>query len=43
MLAPVNDIAPGWRHPLLGSTASELLASGGALGRIERLGPLETL
>lgn len=26
VLAPLCDLAPGWRHPLLGSTATELLA-----------------
>ena len=43
VLAPIRDIAPGWRHPLLGRTAAELLASGNALGEVERLGPLEGL
>ena len=26
VLAPLCDLAPGWRHPLLGVTAAELLA-----------------
>jgi 2-amino-4-hydroxy-6-hydroxymethyldihydropteridine diphosphokinase len=26
VLAPLCDLAPGWRHPLLGTTAKELLA-----------------
>ena len=26
VLAPLCDLAPGWRHPLLGRTATELLA-----------------
>jgi 2-amino-4-hydroxy-6-hydroxymethyldihydropteridine diphosphokinase len=26
VLAPLADLAPGWRHPLLGKTATELLA-----------------
>lgn len=27
VLAPMVDVAPGWRHPLLGRTAAELLAA----------------
>jgi 2-amino-4-hydroxy-6-hydroxymethyldihydropteridine diphosphokinase len=27
VLAPLCDLAPGWRHPLLGATAAELLAA----------------
>ena len=27
VLAPLCDLAPGWRHPLLGTTAAELLAA----------------
>ena len=27
VLAPLSDIAPGWRHPSLGRTAAELLAA----------------
>jgi 2-amino-4-hydroxy-6-hydroxymethyldihydropteridine diphosphokinase len=43
VLAPLSDIAPHWRHPLLARTAAELLASGNAIGEVERLGPLEAL
>jgi 2-amino-4-hydroxy-6-hydroxymethyldihydropteridine diphosphokinase len=27
VLCPLNDLAPGWRHPVFGRTAAELLAS----------------
>ncbi|MDR2947305.1 MAG: 2-amino-4-hydroxy-6-hydroxymethyldihydropteridine diphosphokinase [Candidatus Adiutrix sp.] len=27
VLAPLAEVAPGWRHPVLGRTASELLAA----------------
>jgi 2-amino-4-hydroxy-6-hydroxymethyldihydropteridine diphosphokinase len=43
VLVPVSEIAPHWRHPVLGRTAAELLASGAASGVVERLGPLEQL
>lgn len=32
VLAPLRDIAPGWRHPALGATAAELLATTGEAG-----------
>ena len=39
MLRPLADIAPEWRHPLLGVTVSQMLASlpPDALAGIERL------
>ena len=30
VLAPLRDVAPGWRHPVLGRTAGQLLAAVGA-------------
>lgn len=40
VLAPIAEIAPEWRHPVLGRTARQLLAQAGTLERIERIGPL---
>lgn len=40
VLHPLAELAPDWRHPVLGRTARELLASAPALERVERLGPL---
>ncbi len=39
-LLPLAEVAPDWRHPVLGATAAELLAAAGPLERIERWGPL---
>ena len=41
VLVPLAELAPEWRHPIFGLTASELLARAGALERIEAVGPLE--
>jgi 2-amino-4-hydroxy-6-hydroxymethyldihydropteridine diphosphokinase len=40
VLHPLAELAPEWRHPVLGKTARELLESAPALERVERLGPL---
>jgi hypothetical protein len=34
---PIADIAPGWRHPILGLTAAQLLAQLSSEQQIERL------
>jgi 2-amino-4-hydroxy-6-hydroxymethyldihydropteridine diphosphokinase len=40
VLHPLAEVAPGWRHPVLLRTARELLSSGDALERVERVGAL---
>ncbi len=40
VLHPLAEIAPGWRHPVLGKTALQLLAAAVGLERVERVGPL---
>lgn len=41
VLYPLDEIAPEWRHPLLGLTAREMMIdAAGELERVERLGPL---
>jgi 2-amino-4-hydroxy-6-hydroxymethyldihydropteridine diphosphokinase len=37
VLAPLAEIAPAWRHPLLGLTAEQLLAGIASNQRIDRL------
>ena len=40
VLHPLAEVAPEWRHPVLGRTARELLSSATALERVEPVGPL---
>ena len=40
VLHPLAEVAPEWRHPVLGRTARELLDEASALERVERVGPL---
>ena len=40
VLAPLAEIAPEWRHPVLGATVVELLAGMTRAERVERWGPL---
>lgn len=40
VLVPLEEVAPGWRHPVLGLTARELLLRAGELERVERWGEL---
>src|SRR5215211_2751809 len=40
VLAPLAELIPGARHPLLGATFSELLAATGERPRVERWKPL---
>jgi 2-amino-4-hydroxy-6-hydroxymethyldihydropteridine diphosphokinase len=40
VLHPLAEVAPEWRHHVLGRTARELLSSATALERVEALGPL---
>lgn len=40
VLHPLAEIAPDWRHPVLGKTARELLHGAVALERVDRVGPL---
>lgn len=40
VLHPLAEIAPEWRHPVLGQTARELLSAGAARERVECVGPL---
>lgn len=40
VLHPLAEVAPDWRHPVLGRTARELLDEASALERVERVGPL---
>lgn len=40
VLHPLAEVAPAWRHPVLGRTARELLDAAGAAERVEHAGPL---
>lgn len=40
VLHPLLEVAPEWVHPVLGRTARELLSTGQALERVERVGAL---
>ena len=37
VLHPLAEVAPAWRHPVLGSTAQELLAAAQPTERVDRL------
>lgn len=41
VLAPLAEIAPGWRHPVFGRSAAEFLAALPTQSRFERVGPLD--
>jgi 2-amino-4-hydroxy-6-hydroxymethyldihydropteridine diphosphokinase len=43
VLHPLAEVAPDWRHPLLGRSARELLRSAVGLERVEALGALPLL
>jgi 2-amino-4-hydroxy-6-hydroxymethyldihydropteridine diphosphokinase len=43
VLHPLAEVAPEWRHPVLGRTARELLSAATALERVEPVGPLPRL
>jgi 2-amino-4-hydroxy-6-hydroxymethyldihydropteridine diphosphokinase len=40
VLVPLAEVAPQWRHPVLGHTAARLLADLGSVAGIERVGEL---
>jgi 2-amino-4-hydroxy-6-hydroxymethyldihydropteridine diphosphokinase len=40
VLLPLQEVAPMWKHPVLGMTPGELIARAGALEAIELAGPL---
>lgn len=42
VLHPLAEVAPEWRHPVLGFTARELLSTATALERVEPVGALAT-
>lgn len=40
VLHPLAEVAPEWRHPVLGGTAEEMIAAAAGLERVERVEPL---
>lgn len=40
VLHPLAEVAPAWRHPVLGKTARELLDEASMMERVERIGSL---
>lgn len=40
VLVPLLEVAPGWRHPILGTTAAGMLNAAGTLERVEPCGRL---
>lgn len=43
VLAPLSEVAPDWRHPILGQTAADLLKTVPSEQRYHRLGPFPAI